>query len=307
MWTMKQNDKKWELKFDVVYQLMAEELNNEESIGNTTSSRTQIDEDGNVRNKISGESTRHAIKTRMYQIMDASHLCESCKVLNPVKNGEHGVEESEELSPSGARVKGCPLCDVTGFMNPDIGEKRSSVLLVSDAISEVTGTRQQELHTRVDVSENSGGDESEMMIYHSENRNSTYHQTVILELDRIGFDDHRQKYVISKDEMKERVISSVKGVLNHYLDIRGANISAHKPHLLSLKGIVQETTDSSKVNASYSSMTDDYLDVQSLLSEDLYSFDNPGEFKEVVDGLLNDEHLEEVIHRNMDYVNGEND
>lgn len=307
------NSKKWQIQLDVVYELMSEQLNNEESVGNSTKSRTQVDQEGNIRNKISGANTKHNIMAKLYQLTDdKSKLCSTCRLLSPLKNGTYIAHEEDEetLSPSGKRTKGCVLCDAGGFLNASKGgtEKRESVFNVSDAISEVTGTRDIEMHSRLDTVEDANktkekdGSGSTNMIFYEENRNSTYHQSVVIDLDRIGYDDYRQVYTLDKEEIKERIKATLRATIHHFLNIHGANMGTHKPHMLGLKGTVRELTDSQKVNLNYSSMTDDYLDVQKILNEDLKVFENPAELYKITENILDEAHMDEIIERNIEVV-----
>lgn len=311
--TLNPNSKKWQLQFDVIYELMAEELNNEESVGNATRSRTQTDQEGNVRNKISGPNTKHNIMAKLYQLTDdKSQLCKTCRVISPMRNGELAVDEADvdTLSASGKRTKGCAMCDAGGFLNAEKGktEKRESVFNVSDAIAEVSGTRQREMHSRLDTVESAtkakadGEDGSTNMIFYSENRNSTYHQSVVIDLDRIGFDDHHQLYILSDDELKARITAVVKATMHHYMDIKGAKMATHKPHMISLSGTVREITDSQAVNVNYSSMAEDYMDVHAYFNKDTKVFNNPKEWQEVINGLLDDETMRAIIERNRAVV-----
>lgn len=314
MENLNMNSKKWQVQLDVVYTLMSEQLNNEESIGNYTKSRTQKDFDGNDRNKISGPNTKHNIMYRLYQLIDdKSKLCDSCKVLSPLKNQNFTInkEESEHLSLSGKRTKGCVMCDIGGFLNASKGggtEKRESVINVSDAIADINGTKEKEMHSRLDTSETAtdskdgenGG--STNMIFYEESRNSVYHQSVVIDLDRIAFDDQKQVYVTDIDEIKERIKFSLLSVLHHYLDIRGAKVSVHKPHMLGLEGTFRELTDSAKVNANYSTMNGDYLDVQKLLDSDTKEFKNGSELSNLIYGILDENHMDTLIERNMSVV-----
>lgn len=310
------NSKKWQVQLDVVYELMSEELNNEESVGNATRSRTQIDQDGNVRNKISGASTKHQIMRNLHNLVNnfKTDLCETCKTLSPGKYGEFIKDESDEdrLSASGMRTKGCVKCDVAGFMNVENGanEKRESVINVADAIAEVTGTRKREMHSRLDTSESGtkaktkDGDGSTNMIFYSENRNSTYHQSVVIDLDRIGFDDHEQLYTLSPEQLKSRAKKAVTAVMHHFLAVNGAKTSTHMPHAVRIEGTVREVTDSQMVNVNYSTMNADYMDVQSALDKNMKVFKNPKEFRQVIDTLLDDERMDAIIARNQSVVEG---
>lgn len=56
---IKPNDRKWNLNITGKIRLMAEALNNEETIGNYAKSRTIVGMDGELRNVISGASLRH--------------------------------------------------------------------------------------------------------------------------------------------------------------------------------------------------------------------------------------------------------
>lgn len=312
---LNQNSKKHQVQLDIQYQLMSEQLNNEESIGNSTRSRKQVDEEGNLRNKISGANTKHNIVAKLYQMTDdKSQLCSSCRVLSPLKNGELNLndEDVEHLSNSGKRTKGCVICDAAGFMNAETGkaEKRQSVISVSDAIAEVTGTRDREMHSRLDTVEDAGkaksedGSGSKNMIFYEENRNSTYHQSIVIDLDRVGFDDHEQVYVLDKEKIKDRIKSVLNATIYHFINIEGAKMSVHKPHLISLSGTLRESTDSQEVLSNYSTMNDDYLDVQEQLNKDIKVFHNPAELKRFTDELLEDNHLSDIIERNMKVVEG---
>ena len=312
--TLNENSKKLQVQLDVVYELMSEQLNNEEAVGNSSRSRTQVDQDGNLRNKISGPNTKHNIMANVYKMADKKDLCTSCRVMSPLKNGEFSIskEDEERLSASGKRTKGCVMCDLAGFMNAEKGgtEKRNSIMNVSDAIAEVTGTRDREMHSRLDTVEDSGkaknedGEGSTNMIFYEENRNSTYHQSVVIDLDRVAFDDHKQEYVLDEEQIKERMKVAVKATAHHFMNIEGAKMSVHKPHLISLNGTIRVSTDSQEVMANYSTMNDDYLDVQKAMNKDVKEFSNPAGLDKLVEELLDDAFLDEVIERNMNVVEG---
>lgn len=307
--SIKRNDYKWELDIALTFKLMAEQLNNEGSIGNYTQSRTIVDEEGNKRNMISGPSTKHGIRDRLIEVTDKSKLCSTCRIFSPLKNGKHDSDDAG-LSASGNRTKGCPVCDIMGFMNPSDGEKRGSVIRVSDAIAEVTGTRNVQLHSRLDTVESSmtsveKGEEkvSTNMIFHEENRFSTYHQVVQIDLARIAFDDENQQYVtFDREFIKSRIRDAVTAVVKHYLDIEGAQTASHKPLLVSLKGSVMEKTDGSQIATNYGTMNEDYLDVQKALNSNTFAIDNPLAFKTVMDEFLDEEYLDFMVERNLQYV-----
>lgn len=308
------NSKKWQVQLDVVYELMSEELNNEESVGNATRSRTQIDQDGNVRNKISGASTKHQIMANVHSYTEnfKKELCKTCREFNPVKVGEFVVDEAdkERLSASGKRTKGCVLCDIAGFLNIEKGanEKRESVIKVSDAIAEVSGTRKREMHSRLDSNESAltaktkDGEGSTNMIFYSENRNSTYHQSVVIDLDRIGFDDHHQVYTLPLDQLKKRIEKALKGTIQQFIDVNGAKTATHKPHTMRVEGTVREITDSQEITLSYSAANEDYMDVASYFNKDMEMFNNPKELKQIIDSLLEEERMDAIISRNMAVV-----
>lgn len=310
--TLNKNSKKLQVQLDVVYELMSEQLNNEESVGNSSRSRTQVDQNGNLRNKISGPSTKHNIMANVYKMANKEDLCSSCRVMSPLRNGDFLIDEADEerLSASGKRTKGCLMCDLAGFMNAEKGatEKRNSVMNVSDAIAEITGTRDREMHSRLDTVEDAGkakgkdGKGSTNMIFYEENRNSTYHQSVVIDLDRVSFDDHRQMYVLDKEEIKKRMKIAVQATAHHFMNITGANISVHKPHLISLNGSMRVSTDSQEILTNYSTMNDDYLDVQKELNKNIKAFSNPAELNELINELLDDTFLDEVIERNEELV-----
>lgn len=317
---IKANDNKWELDIAITYQLMGEQLNNEGAIGNYTQSRTITDEQGNKRNMISGPSTKHAIRDRVMEVTDKSNLCASCRIFSPLKNGKH-TSNDDGLSKSGNRTKGCVVCDLMGFMNPTIAEKRHSVIRVSDAIAEVTGTREAQLHSRLDsassamskvdkkkskvddlVTEN-GEAASSNMLFHEENRNSTYHQVVKIDLSRIAFDDENQQYVtFDKAFIKSRVRDAITAVTKHFLDVQGAKVSVHTPHLMSLSGVITEKTDGSQISTTYSTMNADYLAVKDALNANNVAFSNPAEFKDAMTSYLDDAYLDFMIDRNIAYV-----
>lgn len=321
--SIKKEDYKWELQVNFLIGLTAEGLNNEETIGNSNRSRTIEVALNDLRNAISGSSLNHTYSANVHSLVDKNELCETCRILSPMKNGQIR-QRDEGLSESGNRTKNCPICDLSGFMNVDgKNEKREKPASFSWAIGTKESTRNSVLRNRVDVTQNAGLKnpekkgkakkddtvekiaKSDMMIFHEELRSGVYAVAVRLDLARIAFDDETQCYVTNDIEfVKKRVFVAIKALMNTIMDISGAKMSVNMPHLTSLEGIVTERTDGSQLMTKYSAMNEDFIDVHKEVANHSVEFKDVLSFKEGMESFLEDDYLTFMVTRNRDYING---
>lgn len=311
---LKQNDYKWELQLTAKVKLVAEALNNEGTVGNVSQSRVFEMLNGDNRNAITGSSLSHAYNSHLRSVVDKRELCATCKILSPMRDGDIR-EEDKTLSPSGNRVKNCPICDLAGFMNiKGANEKREKAAQFAWAIASEDSTVNSVLRNRVDVTQNAGkkkpkkvveNEKTDMMIFHEEVRASEYAVTVRLDLSRIGFDDEMQRYV-SKDKefIKKRVQEAIIALKNFVLDMSGAKTSVNMPHLLGVEGVLTECTDGSQVISKYSSLNENYVDIhKSMDKNNTVEFKDVSEFIEAINEFTEDSYLDTMVVRNMNYAN----
>lgn len=313
---LKQNDYKWELQLTAKVKLSAEALNNEGNIGNVSQSRVFELVAGDSRNAITGSALSHAYTSHLRSVVDKRELCDSCKILSPMRNGAIR-EEDKTLSPSGNRVKNCPICDLAGFMHPSKGSetvKREKSVQFAWAIATEDSTLNSVLRNRVDVTQNAGKkkpakvkkeDKTDMMIFHEDVRSSEYAVTVRLDLSRISFDDEMQRYVTKdKEFIKKRVQESITALKNFVLDMSGAKTSVNMPHLLGIEGVLTECTDGSQVISKYSSLNENYIDVHKAMDKNnTFEFKDIAEFIEAINEFTDDRYLDTMVVRNMNYAN----
>lgn len=337
---IEKNDYMWKLQFAMELDLVAEDLNNEDNLGNVTKSRMiKISED-EIRNAISGNMLSHVFNKNLRAIADNDELCDTCKIFSPMKNGV--VKEIDEsLSDSGNRVKNCIIDDICGFMNAGKGnnEKRSKVLSFAWAIAK-NGTCDTVLYNRVDPTDknsrpkeeqkirdennkeiidttseaNTNKSQNAQMIFYRPIRTSTYAIITQINLSRVAFDDQKQKYVFEdKNIIKSRIKKLLIAYMNTILDIEGAMCSTNMPHLRGVSGVLTEKTSGKELMSKYSPLNEDYKEVL-LGDEDNNKFNNVNlcegkefnnisEFIKVIDELLEDDYLDFMINRNIEYVN----
>lgn len=272
-------------------ELVGEDLNNEGTIGNVVQPRQIILENGEIRQAISGEMLKHFHSRNLRNLATEEELCDRCVIFSPMKAGK--VEkEDKKLSASGNKVKNCIIDDVEGFM--DAGKsnaKRTSCIQFSWAIATKENDYQNMLHTRVDVTEkggkkNEGEDKSAQMIFNRPLRNNTYATTVMLDLDRIGFDDEKLVYVLDKETIKERQKKSLIALRDTFANIQGANCTTRLPHLCNIEGIVVRKTNAEQVLTKCSPLKDNYREEIKEVCEDTKEFDSVVEFVKVIDTLI---------------------
>lgn len=299
---IKPNDRKWNLNITGKISLMAEALNNEETIGNYAKSRTIVGLDGELRNVISGASLRHNFQLHLKSQFTPDELCGTCRLFDPMKNGELSGER-KDLSASGNRTHHCPVCDIMGFLNPDKtnSQKRSSPLLMADAISDADGTRSAFTRNRVDIHPEKA--DSTMMIWQEEVRTSTYNFAAQLDLSRIFFDDEYLKYTTNDvDKIAERAGKAIRAYIQAFLDITGAKMASHMPHLVGIEGVVTEITDGSQLATKYSALNEDYIAVHQAVENYARDFHSAGEFQEIMAEFLDEAYLKGMAARNLRYL-----
>lgn len=316
---IKLEDYLFRLNFILRFEVDAEALNNEETIGNVIKTRTIQLKDGTLRNAVTGNLIKHVFTKNVRLLADHEELCDTCKIFSPMKNGKI-KEVDERLSANGNRVKTCAVDDLCGFMNAGSGqnEKRYSTAHFSWAIAK-EGTRNDSvLYTRVDPTEknarpkneqedtlseaNTNSDQNTQMIFYRPIRSSEYALTFQLDLHRIGFDDQKLTYAVNKETIKRRMKHALAAARNTLIDIEGAMCSTNLPHLRGIYGIVTEKTDRDQLTSKYSALNDDFLEMNQQLSSVSHVFHNIQEFKELIDNYSKDEFLDFMIERNTEYV-----
>lgn len=280
--------------------LNGESLNNEGNIGNVIQTRQVNVLDGGVRDAISGEMLKHYHSRNLTLLADSEELCDTCKIFSPMKNAT--VEKNEGISEVGNRVKACIVDDAHGFMNAGKGrnEKRNSAIKFSWAIATQDSDSQTKLQTRVDVTDknnmkktkgkttssaNAIEEQNTQMIMHKPIRSNEYAITVQMELDRIGFDDEFQEYVLQEDVVKARQKKVVAALRNMFLDMEGALCSTRLPHIEEIEGVMVDKQDKNEVLVKYSALNDDFKEVNESIASKSYRFDNIQEFAQVLDSL----------------------
>lgn len=314
-------DNMWKLQFALKLGVTGECLNNEDTIGNVTKGRVIRLSNEEIRNAISGNMISHMFNKNLRTLADKDELCSTCKIFSPMKNGELTIKEDKKLSVTGNRVKGCIIDDIAGLMNAGKGhnEKRNKTVNFSWGISK-DSVSDTALYSRVDPTEknakkkssqkdttsdaNTNKDQNTQMVFHRPVRSSEYAMLCQFDLSRISFDDERQAYVTEDvDFIKARIKKALIAYKNTILDLQGALCSTNMPHLLSVEGVVTYKTSAKELIAKYSPLNDDFKDVHKELSKTI-EFGNVVEFSKVIDLFMDDEYLETLIKRNMEYAKG---
>lgn len=315
-------DYMWKLHFALRVELVAEALNNEDAVGNVTKGRVVNLTDGDIRNALSGPMLSHVFATNLRALSNVEEICSTCKIMSPMRNG--AVREVDTtLSASGNRVKNCVIDDIMGFMNAGKGanEKREKAVSFSWGIQSKGPAPSTVLHSRVDPTEknakpkqkddttsdaNTNKDQNTQMLFHGTLRSSEYALGTQMNLSRIGFDDERQKYITEDNELiKHRIKKALIAFRNTILDIHGAKCSSNMPHLIKVTGIVTEKTNAIDLMTKYSALNDDFISIHKDLSEVSYEFQDVTEFNKVMETLLDDEYLDFMIERNMNFINSQ--
>lgn len=284
-------------------QLNGEALNNEGNIGNLIQPRQIELNDGTIRQAISGEMLKHLHSRNVRLLADDNELCDTCKIFSPMKNAEVRTED-KNLSASGNKVKECIVDDIEGFMTAKKGKtkKRTSCIQFSWAIATEENEYQTVLHSRVDSTslnskkkskkesaDNEDGtsvDQNTQMIFHRPIRSNEYALTIVVDLDRIGFDDEKLIYAISEEERILRQKKCIRAIVNLFTDMEGAMCSTRLPHICNIEGIVSIKTDKNQVLSKYSALNDDYIEENKKVSDNTKEFKSMHEFKEVMESLV---------------------
>lgn len=272
-------------------ELVGEDLNNEGTIGNVMQPRQIILENGEIRQSISGEMLKHFHTRNLRNLATDEELCDECKIFSPMKAGKV-KKEDKKLSVSGNMVRNCIIDDVEGFMSTKgKNAKRRSCIQFSWAIATKENDYQNMLHTRVDVTEKGGKkneseDKSAQMIFNRPLRNNTYASTVMLDLDRIGFDDEKLIYVLDEESIKERQKKSLIALRDTFANIEGASCTTRLPHLCGMEGIIVRKTDVEKVLTKCSPLKNNYREEIKEVCEDIKEFNSVVEFVKVIDELI---------------------
>lgn len=282
------------------YQLNGEALNNEGNVGNVMQPRQIELCDGSIRQALSGEMLKHQHTRNLRLLADENELCDTCKIFSPMKNGKI-KEKDDNLSDSGNRVKECVIDDVEGFMNAGKGcnEKRPSCIKFSWAIATEENEYQTMFHSRIDNTEgnsktrkekestiNSGNtnkNQNVQMPFYRPIRSNEYALTVEIELDRIGFDDEKLKYVLDEEIIKIRKKKCLQALKNMIVDMEGALCSTRLPHIMNVEGVLVQKTDKNEVLTKYSALNDDYKEVNKNISNNSKQFNDIEEFVKVID------------------------
>lgn len=283
--------------------LSGESINNEGNIGNVVQPRQIEMKNGEVRQAISGEMLKHYHSRNLRLLADEDELCDTCKIFSPMKNGSV-TNEDHELSSNGNKVRQCIVDDAEGFMNAGKGknEKRTSCIKFSWAIATEENDYQTMLHSRVDVTEdnyvkkterkkgesdgNTNEDQNTQMIFYRPIRDNLYAITIQVDLDRIGFDDEKLKYVLSENKIKERQKKCIKALINMFVDMEGAMCSTRLPHIENIEGVLVTKTDKNQILSKYSALNDDYKEVNAKISDKATVFNNIVEFVDVMKKII---------------------
>lgn len=282
-------------------------LNNEGNIGNVMQPRQVELCDGTIRQALSGEMLKHYHSRNLRLLSEDNELCDTCKIFSPMKNSEL-TNIDDNLSTSGNRTKTCIIDDIHGFMNAGKGrnEKRTSVIKFGWAIATQENDYQTMLHSRVDS--NTGGgikkkdkkanangttDESNtiseqntQMVFHRPIRSNEYAINIQVDLDRIGFDDEKLIYAISDEDIKLRKQKCLDAIRNMFIDMEGALCSTRLPHISNIEGIIVDKKDKNDILSKYTSLNDDYIEVNSEISKHSYIFNNIKEFVSALNKVI---------------------
>lgn len=264
--------------------LVSESINNEGSIGNVVQPR-QITIGEEIRQAISGGMLKHMHTRKLRLIADEEELCEDCKLFKPAKSSKV-KDENKKYSKSGNKVIKCLIDDIEGFMDVKDGNcKRKSCIEFSDAIAISENEVENWIHSRVDISQE--GDDQ--MIFHRPVRSNTYALTIVVDLDRIGYDDELLKDCISIEDKKDRQSKCITALKNMFLEMKGAMSSTKFPHLINIEGVLINKTNKNSILTTYSALNDDFVEVINKISvgNDIYNFNNVLEFNEVLNKFTN--------------------
>ncbi len=238
--------------------------------------------DGSIRNAITGNAIKHVYVSYLHELITPKEKCDKCKLLSPMKNGKI-KNPDKRFSASGNRVKECPICDISGFMNAEKdnkSEKRKTVASFSWAIAK-TDTRQEDV----------------LPI-----RSSEYAMVIELDLHRIGFDDEKQVYVLDKEEIKKRIRVALKGVENLLIRFGGAQTNTNHPHIRGISGIVTEKTHRRQRITKFSPLNDNFVEENQKCSDVSYTINGVTDLQQLINRLTDDEYLDAMVERNMEFV-----
>lgn len=295
--------------------LEAEDLNNEGNIGNITQPRQITLSDGTVRQAISGDMNKHIFTNNLRKLASDDELCSSCVLFSPMKNGKVKITD-DNLSDTGNRVRECIVDDAAGFMNAGGGrnEKRESIVKFSTAISteeiepelwvhsrntaiteenkskkkdKIINATSDEEKSNVNITDgNSISEQTTQMIFYKPIRCNQYALSIQVDLHRIGTDEERGIYAIDDNVIKERQRKIIKAITNTILNTEGANCNTQLPHLRNIEGVIVRKTDKNDVLTKYSSLNDDYKEVNKEIGTNVIEFENIVEFNNVMQNLV---------------------
>lgn len=283
--------------------LNGEALNNECMIGNLIQPRQIELCDGTIRQAISGEMLKHMHSRNLRNLSEENELCDTCKIFSPMKNGAVKNNDSN-LSDCGNKVRECLIDDIEGFMDARKGKniKRNSCIQFSWAIATEENEYQTMLHTRVDSTSgnkkkkaekdslanegNTNKDQNTQMLFHRPIRSNEYAVTVMVDLDRIGFDDEKLIYAVSDEVRLDRQKKCIKAIIDLFTDMEGAMCSTRLPHICGLEGVVVVKNDKNQILSKYSALNDDYIEENERVSDNTHRFKTMYEFKKVMMELV---------------------
>lgn len=315
---MNVEDYLFQLNWMMTIEVDAEALNNEEAIGNVVKPRTITLRDGLARNAMSGAMVKRVFVKKLRGLCSPEELCPTCRIFSPMKNGE--VEIDDNLSASGNRVKHCVICDATGFMNAgkQKNEKRFSTTKNSWAIAKQPGFSENAIYTRVDPTHeggkekktkgeresegNTNGDQNTQMLFYRPVRSSEYGIVFSIDLHRIGFDDEKQMYILSKEEIIHRIQLILTAVEQTFLDIEGAMMNVNHPHIRSIKGVVTEKTNRFQTALKISPLNEQYIEENLSASDVAYELPTISALMERTKAYKDTDFLKTLVTRNMNFI-----
>jgi CRISPR-associated protein Cst2 len=237
-------------------------LNNEGGEGNQIQTRMIdiVGEDNILHNvnAISGDMLKHVLMEHFYRRAKEEHLslCSSCQQFNVNRiNADdtflaHASRKDAEFIDQ--LLPHCAMDDIGGIL---VTEDKRSVPRKSvcefgwvAAIPELTRTESY-FHVKyvpergrkqlqVDAEEQKSGANRGQNIFHRPTSSGVYALVCHFELNRIGYNDITQKYVLDEEERQRRMTLLLESVMYTFLELNGAMRSTQLPHLVALEGFI---------------------------------------------------------------------
>lgn len=247
------------------------DLNNEASTGNVMDIRTvaMVDNDGKrfEAPAISGRMIKHWHLSAMRELAleRGLPLCDGCRREEPVRPGRYDADAGavrQMRVSEGEAVEQCVICDAHGYLiaqsagggrsrggkraadaeqtqeeaTKGTSDRRNSRAMFSWALpvlgSEYATT--QAVHTRVSASGQMGetaNSESGQMLFYKSYASQTVGLVATLDLERIGFIESAQEFVLDEDEWQQRVEVAVEAFRALLSGRIGASLSHALPHI----------------------------------------------------------------------------